>query len=358
MAETDQDQERNEQATPRRREEARKEGQTAKSHEVPSVTILLACLVYFYFDSAGMLGRIMTMMKRTLREAGTTVLDSGTVQALLVGLMYEAFLIILPLLFVVVAAGLLANYLQVGFLFSAESIKPKLSKIDPIKGFRRLVSMRAMAELVKNILKIVVIGTVVFFTVRGEMEGALLLPDQNVWGILTYIGGMTFKIISRTCWVLVLLALLDYLYQRWEYEKGLRMTKQEIKDEHKQTEGEPMVRARIRRLQREMARKRMMANVPKADVVITNPDHIAVALRYDSAGMNAPVLLAKGAGFVAEKIKEVARKNGVPIVENKPLARMIFKAVDLDQAIPERLYRAVAEVLAYVYGLKRKGRAA
>lgn len=357
MAEADKDQERNEQATPRRREEARKEGQTARSLEVPSVTVLLFCLIYFYFDAAGMLGRIMVMMRRTLREAGTTVLDGGTVQSVLAGLIYESFLIILPLLFAVVAAGLLANYVQVGFLFSAETIKPKLSKIDPIKGFRRLFSLRAVAELVKNILKIIVIGTVVFFTVRGEMEGAFLLSEQNAGGMLAYVGEMTFKIISRTCWVLVFLAFLDYLYQRWEYEKGLRMTKQEIKDEHKQTEGEPMVRARIRRLQREMARKRMMAKVPKADVVITNPDHIAVALRYDSAQMHAPVLLAKGSGFAAERIRKVARENGVPIVENKPLARMIFQTVDLDQAIPEKFYRAVAEVLAYVYGLRRAERA-
>jgi flagellar biosynthesis protein FlhB len=161
----------------------------------------------------------------------------------------------------------------------------------------------------------------------------------------------------RTCWVLVFLAILDYLYQRWEYEKGLRMSRQEVKDENRQMEGEPLIKARIRRLQREMARKRMMANVPKADVVITNPDHIAVALKYEPSRMAAPVLLAKGKGLIAAKIREAARKSEVPIVENKPLARLIFKIVDIGEAIPEKLYRAVAEILAYVYKLSGQRKA-
>ncbi len=357
MADIDNDQEKNEPASPRRREEARKKGQVAKSQEVASVAILVACLVYFYFGSADMLRRIMDMMKRILREAGTMAVDGNSLQALATGLLYEFFLIILPLLLAVTVAGLLANYFQVGFLFTAETIKPAFSKIDPIKGFKRLFSLKAMTDLVKNIAKICIIGAVAYFTVQGEMENTLLLTDQSIWGILVYMGEITFKIIFRTCWVLVLLAALDYLYQRWEFEKGIRMSKQEIKDEFRQTEGEPHVKARIRRLQREMARKRMMANVPKADVVITNPDHLAVALQYDAARMAAPVLLAKGAGLIAEKIREIARKNHIPIVENKPLARVIFKTVAVDEAIPEKLYRLVAEVLAYVYNLKARRKA-
>ncbi len=356
MAQTDQDQERTEQASPRRREEARKKGQVAKSHEVASAAILMACLVYFYFGSEGMLARMTSMLKRSLGGAGSKTLDADSVQGLLSGLMVESVLIVLPLFLVVVLAGLLANYLQVGFLLSAESIKPAFSKINPVKGFQRMFSLRAMAELVKNILKIAVVGTVVYITVKGEMEATFLLPDQSIRGIMEYVGEITFKIILRTSWILVVLAMFDYLYQRWEYEKGLRMTKQEVRDEYRQTEGEPLVKARIRRLQREMAKKRMMANVPKADVVITNPDHIAVALQYEAPRMSAPVVVAKGAGFVAEKIREIARKSGVPIVENKPLARVIYKTVDIDRAIPEKLYRAVAEVLAYVYGLTGRTR--
>ncbi len=171
---------------------------------------------------------------------------------------------------------------------------------------------------------------------------------------MVYMGEISFKIILRTSWVLIVLAVLDYVYQRWEYEKGLRMSRQEIKDEYKQTEGDPLMKARIRRIQREMARKRMMAKVPKADVVITNPDHIAVALEYDQLKMFAPVVVAKGAGFIAEKIKEIARQNNVPVIENKPLAQVLNKMVKVNEVIPENLYKAVAEVLAYIYGLKEK----
>jgi flagellar biosynthetic protein FlhB len=167
-------------------------------------------------------------------------------------------------------------------------------------------------------------------------------------------GEISFKIILRTSWVLVVLAILDYVYQRWEHEKGLKMSRQEIKDEFRQTEGDPLIKARIKRIQREMARKRMMAKVPKADVVITNPDHIAVALEYNQSRMFAPVVVAKGAGFVAERIRELARQNNVPVIENKPLAQVLYKMVKVEEVIPENLYRAVAEVLAYVYGLKEK----
>jgi flagellar biosynthetic protein FlhB len=260
--------------------------------------------------------------------------------------------VVFPLLAIVLIAGLVANYLQVGFLFSAEAIAPKFSKIDPIKGFQRLFTLKSLTELAKNILKIVIVGSVAYGTISGELDGLSPLMDQSIWGIITYIGETSFKIILRTCWVLIVLAILDYCYQRWEYERGLKMSKQEIKEEHKQSEGDPMLKGKIKRMQRAMARKRMMSKVPKADVVVTNPDHIAVALKYDQREMAAPVVIAKGAALVAEKIKELARKNQVPIVENKPLARLLFKTVDLDRAIPENLYKAVAEVLAYVYGLK------
>jgi flagellar biosynthetic protein FlhB len=178
--------------------------------------------------------------------------------------------------------------------------------------------------------------------------------DESAWGVLAYIGKVMFRIVVTTAWVLIVLAILDYLYQRWEFEKGLKMTKQEVKDEFKQTEGDPRVKSRIKRAQREQARRRMMANVPKADVVITNPVHLAVALEYDGTRMIAPRVVAKGAGVIAENIKEIARKHGVPVVENKPVAQLLYKMVDIDGLIPEKLYRAVAEILAYVYSLKEK----
>jgi flagellar biosynthetic protein FlhB len=355
MAERDKDQERTEQASPRRREEARKKGQVARSQEFSSVAVLAAGLVFFYFGSSSMVSRIMDLMKNLLRDAGATSLENASsVQSLLVGLMIDSFFIIFPFLVAVIAAGLLANYFQVGFMFSAEPLTPDLSKIDPIKGFQRLFSLRAFAELVKNILKIAVISVVVYLTLRSEAMTTLMLADRSIWDIMACVGDISFKIIFRTCWVLLFLAALDYLYQRWEFEKSLRMTKQEVKDEHKQTEGDPLVKARIRRIQREIARRRMMAKVPKADVVITNPDHLAVALKYEAKKMSTPVVVAKGAGETAEKIRKIARENGVPVLENKPLARALFKLVKVNGAVPEQLYRLVAEVLAYVYSLRKR----
>lgn len=354
MAERDTDQERTEQASPRRREEARKKGQVARSQELSSVAVLAAGLVFFYFGSSSLVSRIMDLMKNILRDSGKISLENaGTVQSLLAGLMIDSFFILFPFLLLVIAAGVLANYFQVGFLFSAEPLTPDLSKIDPIKGFKRLFSLRALAELIKNCLKIIVISVVVYLTLRAEAVNTLTLADKSIWEIISCVGDISFKIIFRTCWVLLFLAALDYLYQRWEFEKSLRMTRQEVKDEHKQTEGDPLVKARIRRIQREIARRRMMAKVPKADVVITNPDHLAVALLYDPEKMAAPVVVAKGAGETAEKIRKLAREHGVPVLENKPLARALFKLVKVNDVIPEKLYRFVAEVLAYVYSLKR-----
>jgi flagellar biosynthesis protein FlhB len=355
MAEQDKDQERTEQASPKRREEAKKRGQVAKSQEVASVTILLSCSILFYFTSRGMAEKLMSLMRTGFHDAATTEITGETLQMLLWGWAYKIFMLIFPVLLTVFIAGLLANYLQVGFIFSAESLEPKLDKIDPLRGFQKIFSLRSAIELLKNLIKLSIIGLVVFLTLEKEMDDLIPLMDQDAWGMMIYMAGVTFKILMNTCWVLIVLAVLDYIYQKWEFEKGLRMSKQEVKEEFKHTEGDPVVKARIRRLQREQARKRMMAKVPKADVVITNPTHLAVAIEYDGKSMQAPTIVAKGAGFIAEKIKEIAKANGVPVVENKPVAQLLYKIVDIGQSIPENLYKAVAEILAYVYNLKDKG---
>jgi len=354
MADNDKDQERTEQATPRRREEARKKGQVARSQEVASVAILLACLIYFYFDSGRLVRKMMGMVSNFLKESGTLLISNNNIQSLAVYWLFEFFILIAPLLLTVLIAGLFANFIQVGFVISAEALEPKFSKIDPIKGFQKLFSLKSFAELAKNILKLSIVGYVAYVTVASEIGNLPSLMDQSVGEILVYMGEISFTIILRTSWVLIVLAILDYVYQRWEYEKGLKMSRQEIKDEYRQTDGDPLIKARIRRIQREMARKRMMAQVPKADVVITNPDHIAVALQYDQLKMFAPVVVAKGTGFVAEKIREIARESKVSVIENKPLARVLYKMVKVNEVIPENLYKAVAEVLAYVYGLKER----
>lgn len=352
--EQNKDQEKTEQPTSRRREQAREKGQVAKSQEITSVAILMACLTLFYFTSAIMVEKMMDLMRWTFHESGQFVINGSTIQHLVLNLLYRIFALLAPLMLTVVCVAFIANVFQIGFLFSSESIQPKLSKINPINGFKRLFSARSFVELIKNIFKILIIGFVAYITVIGEMKNLIPLGDQSVWGVLDCIGKVSFKVMLRSCWVLVILAVFDYIFQRWEFEKSLKMSKQELKDEFKQTEGDPLIKARIKNLQREAARKRMMAKVPKADVVITNPTHIAVALEYDQSKMSAPKVIAKGRGYIAATIKDIAMKNNVPIVENKPLAQVLYKIVDIDHMIPANLYKAVAEVLAFVYRMKMK----
>jgi flagellar biosynthetic protein FlhB len=352
MAEND-DQERTEQATSKRRDESREKGQVARSQEVVSVGILIAGLLFFYFGGSSMILKTMDVMTLGFRQAGSINLTQDSVNQIIINYIFKGFGILFPLLAAVLIAAILGNVLQFGFMFSSESLQPKFDKISPAKGFKRLFSVRSIAELFKGILKICVIGGVAYIIIRNEFDRLVPLADQSVWGMFSYIGGVCFKILLAMTVVLVFLAALDYAYQRWEFEKSIRMTKQEIKDEYKSTEGDPMIKARIRRIQREMAQKRMMAEVPKADVVITNPTHLAVAIQYNPADMQAPIVVAKGADFIAEKIRDIARENDVPIIENKPLAQVLYKIVKVNRMVPEDLYKAVAEVLAFVYEQKK-----
>jgi flagellar biosynthesis protein FlhB len=354
MAEDNKDQEKTEQATSKRRQDAREKGQVAKSRELASVAVLGAGLLYFYFDASVMANRLMAMMRMSFRKSGQITITIDTIQSLLLDLVFQIFIILGPFLLIVLLAGFIANILQVGFFFSSEAITPKYSKIDPIQGFKRLFSLRSLVEFLKVILKMAIVGTIAYLTIEGEFDRIPPLMELNVNDILGFIGKVSFKILYTTCWVLVILAILDYAYQRWEHERSLKMSKQEIKEENRQTDGDPLIKGRIKRLQREMARKRMMAAVPKADVVITNPTHLAVAIRYQPEIMSAPCVIAKGAGFIAERIKEIARNSGVPIIENKAVAQVLYRIVAVEQTIPLNLYKAIAEILAYVYSLKQK----
>ena len=354
MADEDQGQERTEQATPKRREEAREKGQVAVSREVASAVVLGASLIYFYFGSGRLIGGVTEIMRTAFRDSGHTLITQQNIQTMALSLVYKVFLLLFPLLLAVFVAGFLANVLQVGLVFSSEALQPKLSKIDPIKGMKRLFSLRSLVELAKSLFKISVVGLIAYLMIVRELPGLLPLADQSTWGMLVFMGRVSFRIMMMTCCVLLILALLDYLYQRWEFEKSIRMSRQEIKEEFKHTEGDPLVKSRIKRLQRDIARKRMMAGIPKADVVITNPTHLAVAIRYDQDNMNAPVVVAKGAGYLAKKIRMVAAENQIPVVENKPVARVLYKIANIGDTIPADLYRAVAEILAYVYRLKEK----
>lgn len=353
MAENDQEQERTEDATSRRRDEAREKGQVARSQELVSVGILVASLIYFYFGASGLVKNIMELMTSGFRTASQADLTPESLNFLFTDYIFKGFIIVFPIMLTIVIAAILGNIMQFGIMFSSDAVTPKISKIDPIKGFQRLFSLRSIMELVKSVLKMCIVSIIAYIVVKGEVGNMLPLMEQSIWGILIYYGRVCFKILLATTVIMFILAIFDYIYQRWEYEKSLRMTKQEIKDEYKNTEGDPLIKARIRRIQREIAAKRMMAQVPKADVVITNPTHLAVAIKYDHENMMAPKVVAKGANLIAEKIKKIAEEYDVPIVEDKPLAQVLYKTVSLDHLIPEDLYRAVAEVLAFVYNQKK-----
>jgi flagellar biosynthetic protein FlhB len=346
--------EKSEKATPRRREEARKKGQVAKSREIPSVLVLMTGLLVLFLIGRQVTINLANFTSQMLGRAGTLSITPSSIQALGQEMITFLLAALAPLMLAVLAMAVLANYIQVGSLFSVELIKPDFSKIDIFKGLKRLFSIQSLMEMLKSLLKLLIIGYVAYSTIAGELKGIVPLTDQELPAIFSYISRVSFNIFIKSTLVMALLAGLDYLFQRLQHEKKLRMTHQELKEEFKQTEGDPLIKSRVRSLQREMARRRMMAEVPKADVIITNPTHLAIAVTYRSGEMVAPQVSAKGANFVAEKIKEIARGHGIPILENKPLAQALFKTVDLGQMIPPSLYQVVAEVLAYVYRLKNK----
>ncbi len=353
MAE-DKSQEKTEQPTPKRRQDARKKGQVAKSREISSVSILMGSLLLLYLTAGFFIQNILSLTGGVFSLIGEFELNEVTVSSLSLILLRKLFIILIPLMLVVLVLGITTNLFQVGFLVTGEPIVPKFSKINPISGLKRVVSRQSLIELVKSIFKITVVGYVAYGTVKNEFSNITCLANLEVWEILVYIGRISFKIIFNTSLILITLAAFDYFYQRWEHERGLRMTHQEVREEFKQREGDPMIKARIKSIQREMARRRMISAVPKADVVITNPDHLAVALGYDHGNMEAPQVLAKGAGFIAEQIKKIARKNNIPMVENKGVAQVLFKACEVGQTIPVNLYKTIAEILAYVYRIKGK----
>lgn len=347
-------QERTEEATPRRLEEARKKGQVAKSRELPSVAVMMAGLLTLFWGSSFFFRQFQGLFEFYFSNLRFSL--SVDNMSVLFWLMLKHYLWFLwPFLLILFVVAFFANYLQVGLFFSSEALIPKFSKINPLEGIKRLFSLQSWVELLKAIFKVVIVGWVAFAVIVKELPHMMPLMDQSPGQILLYMGNISFEIFWKSCLVMMFLAALDYLFQRWEWQRSLRMTKQEVKEEYKQTEGDPHVRARIRSIQREMARKRMMQAVPQADVVITNPTHLAVALKYESGKMAAPMVVAKGAGVIAEKIKELALKHEVPVLENKPVAQALYKLVEVGQVIPESLYHAVAEILAYVYRLKHRG---
>jgi len=351
MAE-EQFQERTEQATPRRRQKAREEGKVARSQELNSAAILLLGAATLYFTGPLLAEQIEQMMSYIFTEAPNMDINVNTLVAFFSQRILTFFLILTPVFAILIAIAYGINILQVGFLFTSKPLEPKLDKLNIINGFKRVISIRSLFELFRDVTKISLIGFVGYKAISMNLDTYFLLADNTVAHFAGAMGGLALMTVLKIGAAMMILALLDYAYQRYDFSKNIRMSKQEIRDEMKDTEGSPQIKSRIRQIQRDMSRRRMMQEIPTADVVVTNPTHIAVALKYDSDQMDAPMVVAKGERLLAEKIKKIAAEAGVPVVENKPLARALNKMCEVGAYVPAKLYRAVAEVLAYVYRLK------
>ncbi len=346
--------EKTEAPTPKRRSEAREKGNVARSTEINSVLVLLTGLMMLRIFSPWMFNQIKAEFYTTYKLIGNPVMTDAALKELFVHSILVLGKLIAPVVLGIVFIGVVANIMQIGFLLTGKPLVPKFEKINPLKGFQRMFSMRSLVETIKNLAKVVVVGLVAFLTVRGEFETMTQLAHTSVGAIWVFILQTGFTVILRVALVLIVIAILDYAYQRYDYEKNLKMSHQEIKEERKQMEGDPKVKSRIRQLQSEMARRRMMQEVPKATVVVTNPTYIAIAIRFEPAEMDTPVVLAKGKRIMAQRIKDIATEEKIPVVEDKPLARAMYDKVEPGEHIPMEFFTAVAEILAYVYRLKNK----
>ncbi|MFO0109369.1 MAG: flagellar biosynthesis protein FlhB [Alphaproteobacteria bacterium] len=355
MAEEQQDESsKTEEPTQRRLEEARKKGQIASSREVNHFFMLLAITFLLMTLALPMMKDTTRILKPFITQPDMVEVSGAAFAQQMQELMLNlAAILLLPFAIFVIAA-LIPAFLQNKFVFAVEHIKPKWEKLSPLKGFGRIFGKRALVEILKNTLKLTLVGIVAVMVVLPYSEQFELLTHATPLVSLNFTGEMAGRMLIAATIILFLLAIVDYFYQRFAMLKSLRMSKQEVKDEYKQQEGDPQIKSKVRQIRRDRARKRMMANVPKADVVITNPTHYAIALVYDPDKMQAPKLVAKGVDEVARRIRELAEKHKVPIVRNPPLARILYDTTEIDDEIPYAHYQAVAKIIGYVFKLKGK----
>jgi flagellar biosynthesis protein FlhB len=348
------DEGKTEKPTPRRREKARSEGGVARSMELNSAAVLVASSLMMIWFGGRLFGGLQRIMTTILQNMGNVEITRDGLQGYLWEGMKALAVLLIPLFLVIGAVGIGVNVAQVGFRVTPKYAFPKWSRLNPATGFKRLFSAHALVDLVKSILKIVLVGGIVYLTIAANFGRIFSLGRVPIEGLGAEIGSLLGRVFFVASLSILGLGFLDYLFNRYEFEKSLKMTKDEMKEEMKQSEGDPHVKGKIREVMLKSVFRRMMKKLPEADVVITNPVHVAVALKYDRKRNSAPVVVAKGARKVAERIKDAAREHSIPIVENPPLARALYKMVDIGHEIPVELYKAVAEVLAYVYRLKRK----
>jgi flagellar biosynthesis protein FlhB len=352
-------QEKTEPASDKKREEARRKGKVPRSVELNSALVLLFGLLILSFGGTAMVSGLAEVVRSSLLRSGTTTVSIANLHNLATEGLMRVGAILAPVILGIMVVGLAAAVLQVGFVFSPEVMRPTFDKINPLNGIKKImISRRSVVELAKSLLKVGLVGWVAWWSIQDVIADCPALVESDASSLMGFLGKSAGAVGLRMALAFMVLAILDFFYQRVEHEREMRMSKEEVKEETKATEGDPMVKSRIRTIQRRIAYRRMMADVPKADVVITNPTHLAVAVRYDVQEMNAPTVVAKGADLVALKIKEIALEHHVPVVEDRPLAQALYKSVDIGEQIPEKLFQAVAQLLAYIYKLKNQKQSA
>lgn len=354
MAEENKDQ-KTEDASAKRITDTQEKGNFAQSREISSAFILLASIIAFSFAGRHATDTVLQTWYVLLTRLGTFHLDANELFLLVKWSMFKFMIITAPILLTIMVAGVIANVIQIGGLqFSLHPLSPKFNKLNPLKGFARIFSKNSVVELFKSLSKIAIVSIVAYQTIKGHWGEIPTLMGFGVAQTLSFMGGVMIEIMVKVLLIMIILAALDFAFQKYTYLVNLRMTKQEVKDERKDMEGNPQIKQRIRTAQVEMTRRRMMAAVPDADVIVTNPTHFSIAIKYDVENYAAPLVVAKGQNEIALRIREIAKENNVPLVEDKPLAHTLYKTVEIGQIIPASLYKAVAEILAYVFKLKGK----
>jgi len=342
-----------EKATPKKRQDLRKKGQVMQSRELPPNLILLIMFISMKILGKSLFEGFSAIFNIFFTQtSGYNLQEPNEIMRLVTFVTLEMAKMVAPFFIIAILVGVLGAYVQIGFLFTTEVLKPKFSNLNPINGLKKLFSARSAFELLKSILKVILVGWVAWSSIRNEFTNMMKLMDLPVVSVAGYLANTALNIAIKICFALLVVSAVDYFFQWRRYEKDIRMSKQEVKEEYKQMEGNPEIKSRIRQKQREISMRRMLKDVPQADVVITNPTHYAVAIKYDAGKMSAPYVLAKGVDFMAKRIKEVAKEHNVHIMENVALAQALYNTVEVGQPIPPELYKAVAEVLAFVYELE------
>lgn len=348
------DGDKTEEATPKRKSDARKKGQVPKSKDVGLAFTMIACTMTIMLFSGSVVGNLKDYMTEVLQSGILDEVSNLNINYIVKNIIGKALTSVLPITIPIMIAGISASFMQTGFLITKEGLKPSLQKLNPINGFKNMFSKRSVADLLKNIVVVSILSYIGYKYVVSNYDSILQISNAYLPSLGEDIKKIITGIFTQITLVLIVIAAIDYFVQFKFNQKDMKMSKQEVKEEYKQMEGDPQIKSKIKQKQREIATRRMMAQVPDATVVITNPTHLAIALKYEEGVTQAPKVVAKGADLVALKIKEIAKENDVPIMENKPLARMLFKEVEIDQQIPQDMYEAVAEILAMVYKLKSK----